>query len=393
MTKRNCIIVFLLIFMPTVAWAVPSNLHPVPISGTQVDLTWMGQTGEIYKVWQSTGNGAWDNIYTFSQPGADSYSVTTGIEPYVNYYFAITTSAVVYYQTDSKPGINATYEQVAYPPNAHEHAYYDKNTNICGDCHSTHVADGAKLLVMPTANELCISCHDGTSSKYIVTDGVVDGGTAGQLTTSAGPMGPILGVQASTYPESIHTIGTVVSEAPGGNPGGTGEEWTEALGCLSCHDAHGPFNYRMLSVSTPDNVNAKVYGYAVTDKASGQEVSSYIYGMSEFCMGCHKDYYAGTGAGSIPATGTYSSNGTYMHPVGVAPADYSTGPLTTTLPLEGGAKDNTDKIMCLTCHKAHGSTTINDAVESGTPFDGLTAMRNYLLRTDYLGVCQDCHKK
>lgn len=392
MGKKLFTMILIFLFLPSAALAAPSGLRAVPMSETRVDLFWKAQPGEVYRVWQSTDGAVWNNVYTFGQPGASSYSAVYGIQPYVNYYFAITTDAVTDYVYQAQKGVNATGEAVAFPPDKHAHAYYSENTDMCKNCHQTHTAAGNKLLRFPTVNETCISCHDGTGSKYVVTEGAVNNGSYGTLTSPAGPFGGIIGSTAMANPESIHTVGTSVYEAPGGNPLGSGDEWTEPLGCVSCHDAHDSPSYRMLTVKTPDNQAVKVEGYAVTDTAGGVEYSRYVSGVNEFCMGCHKDYYAGTGAGHIEATGTYSTAIKYRHAVGISPASYTKGPLTTTLPLEGTAGDNTDKIICLTCHKAHGSTSVNDATKSGDT-DGPSQVTNYLLRRDYSGVCQDCHKK
>ncbi|MBO8170088.1 MAG: hypothetical protein H0Z35_13045 [Thermoanaerobacteraceae bacterium] len=387
-------IIVLTLLVSSTAYSAPTDLKAIPVSGFQVDLYWKGLPGETYKVWLSTDGEVWQNIYIGV---TTAYSVSQGIEPYVNYYFVVTDASVANYPEDATV-TNATYEAVAFPPNQHAHAYYSKNTDMCSACHLTHTAVGNKLLREATINDTCMTCHDGTGSKYNVVEGLVsmDGTFAPEnnpLKSAAGPFGAILDITSSTAnPTSIHTIGNVVYEAPGGNPMGTGEEWNEPLGCSSCHDAHDSPNYRMITTATPDNRKVRVKGYAVTDQVYGREHTNYVLGMSEFCMGCHKDFYATKGAGHIPATDTYNANGTYRHPVEVAPADYEKGPLDTSLPLEGEFNDNRDKVMCLTCHFAHGSVAeTNDVGDKNN--DGGTPATNYLLRMDYRGVCQDCHKK
>ncbi|GAW93582.1 cytochrome c3 family protein [Calderihabitans maritimus] len=395
MWKRALIALFIsLLFLLSLSlWAeaAPQELRAIPKSENWVDLSWKGSSGETYKVWMSTDGSVWQNIYIGSN--MFSYSVKNGILGYHNYYFVVTTSEVMNYPQD-RTATNSSNEAVAYPPNQHAHAYYLDDTNLCSNCHKTHTALGPNLLRVETTNDSCLSCHDGTGSKYDILNGTVDMGPYGDpLASPAGPFGDVvMGVTTHVY--SRHSIGAEVYNAPGGNPLGTGDEWQESLGCASCHDAHGSPNYRMLTVITPDNNNVSVRAYAYTDEAGGQERVNYVSGMSEFCMGCHRDLYAGSGSGSNPKTDAYTERylGKYMHPVGVAPKYYERGELTTTLPLEGTSGDNRDKITCLTCHLAHGSQSATE--DTGDTYnDGGDDLVNYLLRRDYRGVCQDCHKK
>lgn len=395
-----CVVIVATFAFSGFASAAPSALKTVYVTNDRVDLSWTADPSETYKVWMSTDGKLWDNIYTFRDKGESSYSVVYGITPYINYYFNITTKSVSYYPTDSTTS-NSAYEVDAFPPNQNAHGYYSANTALCKNCHNTHTATGPKLLSFATVNDTCMSCHDGTGSKYDVINGKIytsaNKSTAGN--SPAGSFGgKVFGKAAiANEPESIHTMGAVINTAPGGNPNGTGP-WAETLGCGSCHDAHGSTNYRMLKSVLPfSNAIITVKAYAYT--TSSGEAVNYISGMNNFCMGCHPAYNAPSDS-SVNKYGVdfgeTVSGDSYRHSMGITPSSYTRGgipqPLTTSLPLEGtDPVTNNNKIMCATCHTAHGSTqpsVYTDAYDN----DGPSNVSNYLLRKENMGVCEDCHK-
>lgn len=373
------------------AASAPSLIKAVPRSGTVISLSWQAQPGEYYDIWQSTDGSTWQKVYTTPSPGTASYEVASGVRPYVNYYFLVSLQDALTDPAREASVANSTYIAPAYPPNVQPHAFYLKDTNLCAYCHRAHLAPGEKVTVLPSVTELCLTCHDGTQSKYNVLEGTVDADRDGdgvaetRIPSPAGPFGSIGGHAAVARPESVHTLGVLVRGAPGGNPAGTGEEWEEPLGCESCHDPHNTHNYRLLTVRTPDNADVRVRAFAVT--RDDREEGNYLAGIDNFCLGCHKDYLAPSGAASVPASGTYTSDGRFRHPV-----DVPIGSLSTTLPLEGLAKDATARVVCLTCHYAHGSLRAGQRQKPADP-DGPTELANYLLRLDYDSVCQDCHEK
>ena len=388
MKRLGLSLLIILILITTPQWAIsaPKNIKVVPRSGTVIDLFWQGQFNEAYDIWQSTDGTVWTNIYT-TDSAQESYTVTEGIEPYVNYYYLISTKDTVTDPSMDATVSNATYVGPAYPPNQSAHYFYTNDTNLCADCHSTHTGVGEALLKYQEVDALCLTCHDGSQSKYNVLDGVVsrDGTWNNPLQSAAGAFGALSGHTSNVIAESLHTLGAFPSEAPGGNPEALGD----GLSCISCHSAHNTQNYRIITKSTPENTNVGVIGYAVTDKVNDREYGNYISGINDLCSGCHPDYLASAGSGHEPASETYVTDGKYRHPVGVSPAVYG---LTTTLPLEGINGDNSDKVFCLTCHYAHGSTK-ETALSEINDTDGETAAVNYNLRRDYWAVCQDCHKK
>lgn len=290
-----------------------------------------------------------------------------------------------------------------FPPNVNVHDNYMSNTNLCKTCHSTHNGETAQLLNEPTASAVCLTCHAAlTNSKYDVIDGYTK--TASGVARSLGGALAHNGVEGDVWDgastTSAHSIdeSTAVS-APGGMNAG------QLMGCTSCHSGHGTSNYRMLkntisvptapNISTPVNIN--VVAGAETKTPSSGETPVYISGVETLCQSCHFDYTAPAGAGGsgsgAPAASLYGTPGMYRHPVNVAPADKS---LSTSLPLEGTARDNTDKMMCLTCHYSHGSTVKDSNISTVVAGDGTsleTKVSSNLKRLESMNVCQDCHKK
>jgi len=370
--------------------SAPAYLRVIPVSGTVIDLYWSAMEGESYDIWATTDGVNWSKIFTTGQ-GANSFFVTEGIQPYRNYYFLVAVAGTILSNPLTEANsVNSTEIGVGYPPNQHVHNYYLADTNLCANCHRTHRAQGASLLKFPTVEETCLTCHDGTQSKYNVLDGQVsrDGTWMNPLASSAGPFGSLMGKISSSRPVAAHTIGTPLNQAPGGNPVGV-EEWEQRLSCVSCHTAHFSTNFRILTSNTPANPVVEVRAFADSTGDQEREKINYIKGMNTLCSGCHPDYHAQSGAGSEPAAGTHQSDGLFRHPVGVRPADFGNG-LTTSLPLEGLNRDNRDNISCITCHRAHGSTSLSHIAEQE---QGGARQTNYLLRKDYYGVCQDCHKR
>jgi len=289
-----------------------------------------------------------------------------------------------------------------FPPNINVHDNYMSNTNLCKTCHVTHNGETAELLNEPTASAVCLTCHQGlTNSKYDVIDGYTK--TAGGITRSLGGAFANAGVAGDPWgglsTTSAHSIDeTTAVSAPGGLNA------SKPMGCTTCHSAHGTGNYRMIkntilqpiaaNTSIPININV-VAGAKAIDQNAG-ETPVYISGIETLCQSCHSDYTASAGAGGsglkVPTRSQFGTPGMYRHPVNIAPADKG---LTTLLPLEGSG-DNTDKMMCLTCHYAHGSTVKDTNISTVVAGDGailVTKVSSNLKRLEGMKICQDCHKK
>lgn len=231
----------------------------------------------------------------------------------------------VIYQVRSKEtvsGLTATSSDIkVFPPNVNVHDNYMLNTGLCSSCHATHTAKTTMLLnesasASPSGSAVCLTCHGegSTNSKYDVSGGKLM--TAGSITKPS-----LAGALKSAL--SAHRIGS------------------NAMECTDCHSAHGTDSYRMLKTPTS---GVKVVAGAKADNPNAGETPVYISGMESFCQSCHTD--------------SKFASGTIGHPLNIA----LIAPMTTSLPLEGTVLDrtnHTDKMMCLTCHSSHGSTSSN----------------------------------
>ncbi|EGW38228.1 cytochrome c3 family protein [Desulfosporosinus sp. OT] len=383
--------------------AAPENQ---PLNTSRISLAWPAVSpvngGVIsYDIEKSTDGGlTFVLLANITAANWTDNNVGQGVPNYTN----------IIYRLRSKETVGETTTISAYsrpvnvfPPDINVHDNYMSNTNLCKTCHITHNGKTEQLLNVPTASALCLTCHEGlTNSKYDVVNGYTKtaDGVARSLGGSFGHNGIDGDVWAGGSTTSTHNVDeTTAVSAPGGMNA------SQPMGCTTCHSGHATGNYRMLrntisvpsapNILTPVNVSV-VAGAKANDPSSG-ETPVYISGIESLCQSCHSDYTAAAGAGgsgpAAPTASQYSTPGVYRHPVNIAPADKS---LTTTLPLEGTARDNTDKMTCLTCHYSHGSTVKDANVSTVVTGDGTslqTTVSTDLKRMDGMKVCEDCHKK
>jgi predicted CXXCH cytochrome family protein len=251
---------------------------------------------------------------------------------------------------------------------------------------------------------------------------------------------------------------TSTVDATGNYPSLLGTGNKIVMDCGTCHDPHGSSNYRILK----DEVNGVAVGgydpngtggsatsptpipYVISDEA-GYPTSGAVFGfslhtaypgytpnytkaqyaiapgsdptkgMTGWCIGCHTSYAsiestynAGDGFGFVDR---------HRHPMNVPLSNFAGArslvvtDLPTAIPLdhptsEKGAVHNTsgDWIECLTCHNAHGASTVmtgfanvfdpaNDQ-EPNTGKGGIPPTNDSaLLKMNNRAVCEACHNK
>ena len=275
-------------------------------------------------------------------------------------------------------GCVAVFLALALPAFAGE--WHRHENLVCSDCHTNHnsangqpmrydnVPDPAQyMLRADAALALCLSCHDGSRSNapdVITPVSYVGESAAGAFPNSGG-----------TPTSQAHHLANPDPEVP---PGGT---VPMVLTCTTCHDPHGNDNYRNL---WPDPLNKLIESVTVTSHqtvmANGGNPSQvyvpsniiYKSGVSQWCGKCH------------------GTPGDSDHPVdkaiwGSAFADYATW-ASVTLPRVPvhSPTDNTipsqdDQVMCLSCHKAHGSDNYAALIYA----DGASPD----------STCQECHNQ
>jgi len=246
------------------------------------------------------------------------------------------------------------------------HGGFNGNSGNCGACHYMHRnifnnvtgSLNRKLLVSADETQLCYGCHgpDGTRRGGFQTAQLVWVGDRPSYPTqwdkTGGSFGAYYNATTGGSIMSHHAINKTNSPAPGGT--------TTEHRCGTCHNPHGNNNYRLLR----DDVNGRS-GITIRVGAMG----NYSTGMSAFCTACHT-IYGETGSGV---------EGYRRHPINRFLTGTEMGNLTST-PLEPHVQHEGGKVMCLSCHYAHGS-----------PSNAMLRMQTY--SSSESEMCQQCHRK
>ncbi len=401
--KRYKLTVFMSLFV-FLTISVPPALAALKIDSLIVNYESAGTSSATvyfqgtppFRIYRSLDGNDWG---TPLEANFSNYEYTdTGLTNYYNYYYKI-----------QQIGDGASAVVAAYPPSNNVHtSLRDDTTELCAACHVTHSGQSAYLLTQPTVVALCTTCHDGSQSKYDVMNGKVRL-PSGYGNTSGGPFGPlqtsspvdiavyadyrsVSTVEIAYNPTSIHNLGTLLPEAPGGV-----SDRQSGLSCLDCHEIHNiSGNFRnlksVIEVTDGVSVNINYKAFAKTDPLStsgyGEDIF-YDSGSIFFCSACHSDYNQAMGSGSTAATGTQVPGlslssvtmNKFVHAVNT-PLVFRGEYYSSALPLESGSGVNV--VVCITCHHAHGTfkTGTNKITSSTT-----------LLRMDRQAVCEECHKK
>jgi len=310
------------------------------------------------------------------------------------------------------------------------------NSEGCAACHVTHAASAAKLLRFGTdQTTFCYACHadDAIGSPYDAKKGRIwntayTGNQGVMITwekeeylpshsggfdksfdfqTSAQNNGGSIVNDAVYYVAntSTHNVeGITIGPAsytgsnpwnsanalPGANVGfGAGKE---VFRCGSCHDPHSADvgnNERLLRKTSVTSVVYNADNVDLTFDANNR-VNSYSANMNTWCATCHNLLNAGDNAGHTKQASTNK----YMHAMGIVVPN--TAGITSN---DLGTPLSTDsKLMCLSCHRAHGTAASMTSNLSGwkrttDPTGSLdaTGKGSALLRLDNRDVCYNCH--
>jgi hypothetical protein len=277
--------------------------------------------------------------------------------------------------------------------------YHTGSTLVCSDCHVMHYsqshgynADGSgyftplgsggpyEYLLRNDVNDLCLTCHDGSSFAPDVYGPNTNG-----YVRQAGALNRLGDGNEATG----HTLDATTT-APGSNP-----PWNnpEGLECVDCHQPHG-YNpngnpYRNLTHEPGNESYGQVFvSYStgtwvdsvdVYQVAAGPMATHYSYDnvffnepdptkshYAEFCKGCHTNFHGDKGGSEL---GGATGEGWLRHPtndadIGALGGGHSNLAVFTShtnrvqvMSASGQwdppAADNTPS--CMTCHKAHGN--------------------------------------
>jgi len=213
---------------------------------------------------------------------------------------------------------------------------------VCSDCHTQHnsangqpmrtdndPAPAPMLLRRGTTLELCLSCHDG--SRPDAPDVIA-------------PIGYVSESAAGAFPgTTTHHFNTSIAQVP---PGGT---VPIVLSCTTCHDPHGNDNYRNLRPDPTKTGLTPVSILAVqTTRANGSNPQQvYVPGniiyksnVSKWCGQCHGAPTHHSIDKAVDLT-IWTAVTLPRVPV-LSPSD-------NTIPSAD------DQVICISCHKAHGS--------------------------------------
>ncbi len=259
----------------------------------------------------------------------------------------------------------------------------------CSDCHTMHnsakgqpmrydgLLEGApNLLRASTPTKLCQACHDGTNLR---APNVMN-------PTLGDPPGGGFPADPSDPLSHAHQLTGAAQQPPDGDV-------PVVMGCTVCHDAHGSQLYRNLKPSpsgtgrayaTPIVVVEKLTaGSAPVDLVYSSGNVTYVSGMTQWCMDCHSGFdtqnahfhsYDKPIFGGANTDYAWWSTGAFPSRAPVQAPTYRAGSLTPAVP----ATDN--RVTCLSCHKAHGSTIKGSMLDVGDPLDAKS-------------LCNQCHNK
>jgi hypothetical protein len=273
---------------------------------------------------------------------------------------------------------------------------------ICMRCHTMHASeDGSaagvippdfaaaptggvtpggnpKLLLQSGVTDLCLACHgeSGSAAGYEGAWLVMSSGTQG-VALPGGDYWSANQDQGGRAHNPYYTSAGIESEAidPDGNyddpklPPGASTSLTK-WDCGSCHAPHHgdsgargtASSFRLLwskpsGLGTPVEIEADGGNLAANE--SNTNHTAYKGKVSEWCAQCHTDYHNPGSSGLIHPSGKTLSGGTdsfynltgYSFIVPVEDSGATTGVFSVT---------SNSKVMCLSCHRAHGSATNSD---------------------------------
>ena len=290
-----------------------------------------------------------------------------------------------------------------------------KVTGVCGNCHTMHNSQGGTNMMINTTIDgtsggthgggypaltrgSCVGCHTGDpdagSTPYVSSTSSPDGGyLAGgnfwyvtQDSANGHNVKGVPGIVADSTlteaPGNQHSCGPSSCHAtlfaPDATIIGGGALDT---GCQGCHlepkhhapqqtagapalEANGYFRFLSSHISSTNGVHGiedDDWEFDATASNHNEYLGSTTSAnntMTGYCVGCHGDFHTQEASGNwirhpsdavLPSTGEYTGYTTYNPIVPVARPDLGAIAATELV------ANNSDMVMCLSCHRAHGT--------------------------------------
>jgi len=261
-------------------------------------------------------------------------------------------------------------------------------------------------------------------------DGVIDSGELKGVTSRHNVWGFVYGDESGP----VQNTNNIYYWIPGSSNQFSGSGFV----CSSCHDPHAggktpgsvswtppgssypsiitdavKGNPRLLRLSIfGKTVDTLIFRMATVGAFTYQGVSSgvyrvteYVYGSASWCGACHNRFDTSTAGERIAGEGHAAQYlGMWRHPMdvhAVLPGG-ADGTVATGTPLEvwttGHGGGLSDKVACLTCHRAHSTTAVVAGWAASWPRDAADPATgkaqgdtSALLRMDNRGTCHNCH--
>jgi hypothetical protein len=299
-----------------------------------------------------------------------------------------------------------------------------------------------EFLLKAPANELCLSCHNGTNVAPDVLE--TNFNASSPANRSAGALNE---TGAAPYQDwKGHTLGSM-STPPGYN--GTYTPPAHGLECTQCHTQHGrPLAYRNLGprsipettltyeISTTNNTSKNVWiniagltgtpgsrtpadwsnfydtaniFYNRIDSTGGTPSRTSSNGVSRVCQSCHADFHGSSADTNIGGTGA-PPEGFKRHPtagvaIGALTGGHSNLSRYVQVPAANKVKVATidytgftnSSPVCMSCHKSHGNQNpfglifLNRAATSVDEQGGWEAGQTQNTGNGLRNLCGQCH--
>lgn len=356
----------------TEARILPPPVGLTPRNTESVTVTWTpSPLAEAYHVYRSVTSTGTETTLTATPVVEPTYHDATTV-PYTEYWYSVASvdasgnvgsrSPRAYIKTEAEASALTT---------TSPHGVYEKDTAMCAACHRVHSATGPLLLAGTSTIDapLCLSCHDGTSARDILSD------FADMARTSRHPV-----PMSETDPGSLQCSSCHGVHLGGRPDSGRGllQAGSARFGnqyCYSCHGTDSTLPRGDLQVFEASSHKAGIAEPPTGTKViclschighTTREAALYPYSANDRCLRCHS-YDAASPDADIAAKLSGDGHGTRHD-----------------LRAEDGAATGS-RLGCSNCHEPHTSTETTPCVDPDEPSSSKP------LSASGVTLCLRCH--